>query len=295
MRAKVEHIYRSFGVGKIYFIFTGWLALCAFLTLIATSPEKLVPSPTFFEVASHTSGPDYFSLSYFYYFASNPILAVISGCLFCIFSVIGPCRQIAFMGVAATYYALHHSAIVPDGGDQIGLNMSLFCCFMAFGNYLLSTKNAIFQNIGHFIAFYSFVLMKLQMSFLYINAAIAKIRVDNWINGSEVYYSLLSPYFGVTGIRAWLAHPILESNLAILFLTWGTIAIELFIGIAIFSTRKAKLAGSVFVVLLHGSIAFFMGITSFSLIMAGCAIVALVPISLFGKDLSDVKKELVRE
>ncbi|CAB0817686.1 hypothetical protein FRC0259_02141 [Corynebacterium diphtheriae] len=52
---------------------------------------------------------------------------------------------------------------------------------------------------------------------------------------------------------------------------------EIFISFAIFGSDNVKIIAIIFAIILHTSIAFFLGITSFSIIMIGGAIYSLLP------------------
>lgn len=59
--------------------------------------------------------------------------------------------------------------------------------------------------------------------------------------------------------------------------TIGAIFCEIFISFAIFGSDNVKIIAIIFAIILHTSIAFFLGITSFSIIMIGGAIYSLLP------------------
>lgn len=71
------------------------------------------------------------------------------------------------------------------------------------------------------------VVARLQMSFLYFQAAIAKLPHAEWADGSAMYYWANDLSFGAPG---WL-HPVLGSVVStpvgVAALTWGPILIEI--------------------------------------------------------------------
>lgn len=273
-------------VGPALDLFRIGLSLCAALTLLFTPGSKLVPERIIGEVPN-PAFEGLTKLSLFYVLSDNPEAARILGICSCILAIWGVAGGVGIVGVTWIYFSLHNTGIVPDGGDQIGLNASLICTILIVAKNLQRSPGRRF-NVGYYLAFYSFFLLKVQVAFLYINASVAKIRVDNWVNGTEVFYDLVSPFFGLTGLREEIISPLLEFPFLVFIVTWGTIAFELFIGISVFASSKWKAVAIVMVLILHGGIAILMGITSFSLVITTVALYALLPIKEVGKDISDV-------
>ena len=273
-------------VGPALDLFRISLSLCAAMTLLFTPGSKLVPERMIGEVPNPAfEGTT--KLSLFYLLSDYPEAARILGICFCMLAIWGIAGVVGIVGVTWIYFSLHNTGIVPDGGDQIGLNASLICTMLIVAKILQRSAGRRF-SVGHYMAYYSFLLLKIQVSFLYINASVAKIRVDNWMNGTEVFYDLVSPFFGLTGLRESVISPLLELPFLVFMVTWGTIAFELFIGISVFASSKWKAVAIVMVLILHGGIAILMGITSFSLVITTVALYALLPFREVGKDISDV-------
>ena len=268
-------------IGPSFSVFRSGLAACAGATLLFTPGDKLVP-PRFIGEVPNPVFEGINKLSLFFILSDHPEAARVIGLILCLASILGA----SSIGVAWVFYSLHNTAITPDGGDQIGLIASIFCLTLGLARWII--KQFPTRRLGYLLAFYSFLLFKVQVAFVYANAAIAKIRVDNWANGTEVYYDLISPFFGLTGLRQILFAPILASPAFITFLTWGTIAVELYIAAATFASDKWKSTAILAAVFLHGGIALFMGITSFSLTMLTVVIFALLPMKIVGRKLSDI-------
>lgn len=267
--------------GPAMSIFRIGLACCALLTLLCTPGSKLIPTK-YVGIAPNVIYDGINKASLFYIFADTPELGRVVGILLCALSLTG----VTSIGVLWVFFSLHNTGITPDGGDQIGLIASLFCVVFGLSSWLVKTYPA--RRAGYLIGYYALFGFKLQIAFLYINASIAKIRVDNWVNGTEVYYDVISPFFGLTGLRKELLLSVLDHPLILVLLTWGTMAVELFIGIAVFASDRWKAIALVAVLLLHGGIALFLGIVSFSLTMITSAIFCLIPTPLIGKETSEI-------
>ncbi|AKK02483.1 hypothetical protein CEPID_03015 [Corynebacterium epidermidicanis] len=174
---------------------------------------------------------------------------------------------------------MFHMIPTSDGGEQIALCLSTLLLIYSLGGLAETFKKRIgFKSRGAEAWHYVWHLMiKIQMAVVYFQAGIAKLGVESWADGSEIYYDLLNPMFGATGWRLKLAMLIVDYDFILLAITWGTISAEVFISYAIFGGDSAKKVALTLAVLLHSSIAIFLGIVSFSIVMIGGAIYALLP------------------
>lgn len=257
------------------------LATSALLTLLCTPGSKLIPTRNIGETPNAVyTGIN--KLSLFYLFADHAELGRVIGILLCSLSLLG----FSSLGVFWVFFSLHNTVFTPDGGDQIGLIASIFCLLFGLSRWILNQRPE--SKVGVLLGFYTLFGFKLQIAFVYFNASLAKIRVDNWVNGTEVYYDVISPYFGLAGFRKELLLPLVDQPHILFFLTWGTMAVELFIGIAIFANNQWRALAILAVLLLHGGIAIFLGIISFSLTMITVATFALIPSHIIGKETSQI-------
>ena len=76
-------------------------------------------------------------------------------------------------------------------------------------------------------------LMQVQVSIIYVSTVIAKLRGDTWQNGTAVLYSLRQYDMLVVPTPDWFTSNLLIMNL----LAWGTLVVELAIGILVWNRR----------------------------------------------------------
>lgn len=102
-------------------------------------------------------------------------------------------------------------------------------------------------------------LLQVQLSIIYISTVIAKLAGETWQNGTAVAYSLRQRDLLIVPAPSWLTSNLLIANA----LTWGTLVVELAIGILVWKRawRLWVLAGGV---LLHLSISLFLEVGFFS-------------------------------
>ena len=105
-------------------------------------------------------------------------------------------------------------------------------------------------------------LMQIQVTIIYLSTVVAKLAGDTWQNGTAVAYSLQQHDLLIVPAPSWLTSNLLVSNA----LTWGTLVIELAIGILVWNRawRPWVLAAGV---MLHLSISLFLEVGFFSLAM----------------------------
>ncbi|MFV8380201.1 HTTM domain-containing protein [Corynebacterium hindlerae] len=208
--------------------------------------------------------------------------------LFCLMSRIEYAQIVAvFIGilVASGYFArtvsLFHAwlsfsffnSIGPlDGGDQVNAIFTLLLVGVAFlypkGNLWRLEIGSGIGKANRFIADASILLIMFQCTVIYIDAGLGKLNSEVWHQGSAIWYWAQHPQFGVSAsaidpVLGLLSYPLISA-----FFTWGTIALEVFIAIAIYSDSKdTKRIGLMAGIIFYSAIAVIIGLWSFSLTM----------------------------
>lgn len=172
-------------------------------------------------------------------------------------------------------YSFFHYTMIPNGGDQIALVLSLLLLPI---NLLDNRKwhwqratcvSRDFKVIYNLFLLFFLILIKLQVSALYLEAATSKFQVEEWVNGTAVYYWFTNPMFGASGWVLSFLKPILGNSYGVTLLTWGAIFIELLLFMGIGMKKKYKFyllfVGISFhfgILLIHGLVSFFFSITA---------------------------------
>lgn len=181
------------------------------------------------------------------------------------------------------------SCHMVDGGDQIAANLALLLlpvCLLDSRKWQWmqapSPSTTASTEVRTIAANATFVLIQLQVCVVYLHSATGKLRVDDWVNGTAVYYWLGHPLFGLPDNLFPIARTVLFSSAAVVGATWGTIILELALAASIFlpwgwGRMLLFLTGLVF----HFSIVVVHGLGSFFFAMAGALTLYMLPHSKF--------------
>lgn len=180
-------------------------------------------------------------------------------------------------------FSMSTSGMVIDGGDQITsvLAILLIPICLADGRkwHWVSTEGkpvSYFQKHLNIVAIVSYFFIRLQVAFVYFHAAIGKMAVEEWVNGTSIYYWSNTPLFRMPAwMEPWLP-TLFESPVFMTLATWGILAFELllFLGLVIENKWRPTLlkAGILFhfsIVLLYGLVSFFFAMTGALLLYIG--------------------------
>jgi antimicrobial peptide system SdpB family protein len=120
-------------------------------------------------------------------------------------------------------------------------------------------------------------VIRLQVAVVYLHASVGKMKVEEWTNGTAVYYWFLHPVFGAADWLRPVLVPLLMSPVPVTVLTWGAVILELILFAGLFMERRHRrwllwvgLAFHFGIVLVHGLVGFFFA-------MAGALILYLWP------------------
>lgn len=200
-------------------------------------------------------------------------------------------------------FSLQVSAIVIDGGDQVASILALLLIPVTLTDSRkwhwqttsISTgdNKSTFQILSILFTLSAFVAIRLQVSIIYFHAAVGKFAVEEWLDGTILYYWMNDPSFG---LPAWLQFtlPVYSTRLVVIF-TWGTLLLETLLFMGLVMPKKywklLLIAGIIF----HAGIALTMGLISFGLAMTCALILYLRPFEAefdFSKLIECVKKFL---
>lgn len=178
-----------------------------------------------------------------------------------------------------------YNSATPEGGDQI----SAIAALLLIPACLTDRRRWHWQAVEPAappgpaarmlmaVGTIGIVLIKVQVSWIYLQSGIAKLGQDVWVDGSAMYYWFRHSTFGAPD---WAAPPlywISSQPVAVAAMTWSPIVIEVAAGCSLLlpdRIRKAVLAAAFS---LHFCIGLFIGLWSFAFAMWGCLLLLLVP------------------
>ena len=177
--------------------------------------------------------------------------------------------------------------MVIDGGDQITGLFTLLLLPICWAdsrkwhwtNETETTPKNYWQMVTILMVISCFFVLRLQVAFIYFHAGIGKLGVEEWINGTAVYYWFNHPNFGLSPVLKPFFDPLLQGAFTVTLLNWGVVLFELllFLGLAIPGKwrpvlLKAGLLFHLMIIVVHGLVSFFFA-------MAGALILYLGPIA----------------
>ncbi|OQM47410.1 hypothetical protein B6A27_00480 [Anoxybacillus sp. UARK-01] len=191
-------------------------------------------------------------------------------------------------------YSLNVSAITLDGGEQVNAVITFLLLPVTLTDnrkwhwetYRCSDPDSEREIIRRIIAKISIYFIRFQIAILYLHSTIAKLYNTEWINGTAVYYYLNDPMLGLPPFLLNLFKPILTTNLVVIP-TWGTILLQLCLFGALFAPKNYWKYFLFMAITFHETIALFLGLISFSMMMFASLILYLRPVE---KEFSFIKK-----
>jgi len=185
-------------------------------------------------------------------------------------------------------WSLIANATVQDGGDQITTVLTLLLIPICLADSRrwhwapstlevstldLDAAPGIRQIVGRT----GLLLIQIQVAVIYLHSSIAKMGVPEWADGTAMYYWSRHPTFGAPGWLRPVMDLITDSPYGVTAITWGSVALEFALAIAIFLGPQAKRVLLGAGLLFHASIAVQMGLVSFLAAMSAALLLALLP------------------
>ncbi len=182
-------------------------------------------------------------------------------------------------------FSLFTTGVLVDGGDQATAVLTLLLVPVTLTDGRrwhwqrmpaeAPTGGAVYRRL---LALSSLLVVRLQVAGIYFHAAVGKVAVEEWGDGTAMYYWLSDPGFGTPDWLTPFVMPVLTNPVTVVLLTWSVILFEilLFMGLVMEKRYRGPLlvAGIVF----HAGIAVFQGLASFAFAMWGALILFLRPV-----------------
>ncbi len=160
---------------------------------------------------------------------------------------------------------VHRHHILFDGEDNLFRLMGFFLIFMPIGSYysvdswLRNRK----QSKAKVSSTWALRLLQIQMCLIYLSTVWEKMRGEDWVNGTAIYYvSRLDDVFGHFPLPSFL----LTSFSLMKYATWLVIIVELLIPISVWF-KETRRFGLLLAFGLHLSIEYAMNLFLFQWLM----------------------------
>lgn len=177
-------------------------------------------------------------------------------------------------------WSFAQSAIVVDGGDHVAQALTLLFIIFHFGDRRLTHWNqkppeSRLKLIFAPVRAAAVLLFSIQGSAIYLHASIAKFGIPEWANATAIWYWLRDPTFAPP---SWLFNPLnalLSYAPTAIVITYGVLAFEFLLGIAILLRASARRLLLIPAITLHVGFALAFGLWSFLLSMSSLLIMYL--------------------
>jgi antimicrobial peptide system SdpB family protein len=178
--------------------------------------------------------------------------------------------------------SVNQSISLPDGGEAVAQVVTLLLVLVSCNDRRtwhwqrpadVQHRDSVWQGIG----WAGHWGLRLQMAYIYLNASVAKTAVDDWSDGTALYYVFRGEYFGARGLFSQVFLWISANPFGALALAWGTILGEGLIALFILGGRRRQRLALALSLLLHVGIIVGIGLWTFGLIMIGGILAAAAP------------------
>ncbi|MDK4240210.1 hypothetical protein [Corynebacterium pseudodiphtheriticum] len=188
--------------------------------------------------------------------------------------------QISGFAFVWSTFSFAQTIHLPDGGDYVAQVISVFLAVLGLPHTriwywqkpdprTIKAPLIYVHKLLRLMTVPAYILLKLQFSWIYLNAAIAKTAVEQWQDGTAFYYVVRQEFFGVSGAIGDFIIEVSKIPIVTLGITWGVIIIEIAIALSLFLPRRLGIISLIISTTLHLSIFLFIGLFSFALIMIG--------------------------
>lgn len=251
------------------------LAVGSLITLVFSGPAILFDEKSY-DYTNFNPVFDYVNL--FYYFGFAHITYYYAVCIALLVLILsGYYPRVTGVLHWLVAFSIFRSATILEGGDQLTMILTFLLIPLTLCDSRRNHWSGTPSSTTHyFVANVSWQLMRLQIALLYYQSGVEKIyKLDEWRNGTAIYYFFSDPVFGYSDwLGSWL-HDLLLNSYIVSTFTWGTMLLELLLFGAYFMRRRRRawLLGAA--LLFHFSIALVLGLVSFFFAMAGALVLYL--------------------
>jgi antimicrobial peptide system SdpB family protein len=178
-------------------------------------------------------------------------------------------------------FSFFNTSFAIDGGDQINNILTLLLIPICItDNRKSHWKKSNSINISFLkksIVYFTFIIIEIQVSFLYFQASVGKFKVIEWVNGTAIYYWFTNQSFGMNDLFYPFIMPLLKNPFSLTYITWSVLLLELILFSCMFiHNKKVKRFAWYLGITFHLGIIFIHGLISFFFSMLGALTLYLI-------------------
>lgn len=174
-------------------------------------------------------------------------------------------------------FSLGVAMTLPNGGEQIARIATMLLIPVCLGDdriWQWTRPAAPMSPWWRGSSSAALITLRLQLAIVYGEAAVSKLLVPEWRDGTALYAVSYDPDSGLSAPLQQLAAPFLARYPVLATLTWAVIGAELTIAVGVLGPRATRRAALALVVVLHTAIVVALGLFSFGIIMIATASIA---------------------
>ena len=178
----------------------------------------------------------------------------------------------------AITFIFFKSCACIDGGDQLATNLSFLIVPLSTldrnNNHWNNSRGMFKSEFGKSFYFFVYWLICIQIAIVYLHSSIGKLSVDEWKDGTALWYWITHESFGSSYFILKFFKWILSYPWIVYSLNWFVIILELLIALMLFVPKNQLLPKyiSYLGIVLHICVILIHGILTFSLVMIGSLI-----------------------
>lgn len=286
MKIMLEKIYKNSSTLTFHTSYLGLvrsvIAFSSFL-LLFFNPDSIMFHPGLgVPQVPFCNGSFITSINFFCLFPENPGLAKIIAMIILLAVISGFYPRITGVFHFWITYSINAGLINIDGGGQVAAMLTLLLIPLTLTD---PRKNHWLRNIkqkneyASIVAYINILVLKLQVAYIYFDAAVSKFNVETWGNGTALYYFFNDPVVGATGLRKDVINYLFDFPLVLVISTYSVLLLELVLAAGIFyKDQKFKVRVFWMGFIFHTLIFVIFGIFTFALTMSAALVVLFLPI-----------------
>lgn len=178
-------------------------------------------------------------------------------------------------------WSFNMSSPIPDGGDQVSAVLTLLLVPILLmdrrrHHWQLDRGYPSRRPVAKVIAYTALALCAIQVCVIYFHAAVGKFAVEEWANGTVLWYWFQDPTFAPAEPLRTLMLGVVGSAAGGAVLAYGSLLIELLLAFALVAGPRYRAVMLVAGALFHLGIAVCFGLWSFSTTMLAALLLYLV-------------------
>lgn len=181
-------------------------------------------------------------------------------------------------------FSLQANALTIDGGDNAAAVLALLLVPVTLTDPRAwhwqkapAATGTTVDDARRLVALVTLTAVRVQVAGIYFHASIGKFGVEEWTNGTALYYFTQSPIFGASGVVASVMRPVVVSAVGVTLLTWSVLVVEYLLSAALVMPKRAWGVLLALGITLHTGIILIHGLWSFSTVMFGALVLYLRP------------------